>query len=158
MAATGLMRLPPRAAAPCPCSQVGDKITFSWQFVAAGEEKCYHDDVEVTAGCESPMVVTAKAFTGNVTTHNFSVVIKDVCGNTKFANFSYTAAGAKAISEVDYVDPGSMSDSGTFTVPTSSSTRRSTVSAAAPVLTASGLLKTTAAAFAASLLLMGLLV
>ena len=140
--------------------QAGDAITFSWQFVAAGEEKCYHDNVEVKTACASPMIIAAKAFSANVTQHNFSVVITDVCGNTKFANFSYSADGAKAISEVDYVDPTVLDDgSGTFsTGATTTGTRRTTgVSAAAPVTTAAGLIKSTAAAFVASILLMGLL-
>lgn len=44
-------------------AQGGDAITFSWQFVAAGEEKCYHDGVEIlSTPCASPMIVVAKAF------------------------------------------------------------------------------------------------
>lgn len=137
--------------------QGGDAITFTWQFVAAGEEQCYHDGVEImSTPCASPMIVAAKAFSANVTSHNFSVVITDVCGNTKFANFTYTADGAKAVSEVDYVDPNRMDD-GTV-MPTGTSTRRgSGTSAAAPVTTGAGLLRNTVAAFVASILLMGLL-
>lgn len=138
--------------------QAGDAITFSWQFVAAGVEKCYHDGVEIPlVPCVSPMIVVAKAFSANVTTRNFSVVITDVCGNNKTANWTYTAGGAKAVSEIDYVDPNAMSDgTGTFgMVPATA--RRTTTSAAAPVTTATGLLRSTAAAFVASLLLMGLL-
>jgi len=141
--------------------QAGDAITFSWQIVAAGEEKCYHDGVEVKTKCASPMVVAAKAFTANATSHNFSVVFTDVCGNTKFANFTYTADGAKAVSEVDYVDPTVLDEgSGTFggaSTIASSSRSRTGVSAAAPVATGAGLLRNTAAAFLASILLMGLL-
>lgn len=37
-------------------SQQGDTITFSWQFVGIGEERCYHDDVELPE-CKSPMRV-----------------------------------------------------------------------------------------------------
>lgn len=36
--------------------QQGDSITFSWHFVGIGEEKCYHDDVELPE-CGSPMKV-----------------------------------------------------------------------------------------------------
>lgn len=68
--------------------------------MAAGEERCYHDDVEVSTPCASPMIVAAKAFSANTTKHNFSVVMTDVCGNVKMANFTYTSDGAKAISEV----------------------------------------------------------
>lgn len=138
--------------------QGGDAITFTWQFVAAGEEQCYHDGVEIlSTPCASPMIVAAKAFSANVTSHNFSVVITDVCGNTKFANFTYTADGAKAVSEVDYVDPNRMDD-GTVVMPTGTSTRRgSGTSAAAPVTTGAGLLRNTVAAFVASIMLMGLL-
>lgn len=47
----------------CVLAQGGDTITFSWQFVAAGEEKCYHDGVEIlSTPCASPMDVVAKAF------------------------------------------------------------------------------------------------
>lgn len=140
--------------------QVGDPIIFSWQIVAAGEEKCYHDGVEVKAACASPMAIAAMAFTANVTSHNFSVVFTDVCGNTKLANFTYSADGAKAISEVDFVDPTVLDDgSGTFggASTIASSSRRTGVSAAAPVTTGAGLLRNTAAAFLASILLMGLL-
>jgi hypothetical protein len=137
--------------------QAGDAITFSWQFVAAGGEKCYHDGVEVPlVSCASPMIVVAKAFSANVTSHNFSVVMTDVCGNQKAANWTYTAGGAKAISEVDYVDPNVMSDGANFGV-VPATARRTTISAAAPITTAAGLLRSTAAALVASLLLMALL-
>lgn len=140
--------------------QAGDAITFSWQFVAAGQEKCYHDNVEVKTACASPMILAAKAFSANVTSHNFSVVITDVCGNTKFANFTYTADGAKAISEVDYTDPTVLDEgTGTFSpvAATGATTRRTTGVSAAGAPTAAGLLRRAAAAVLASALLMGLL-
>jgi hypothetical protein len=140
------------------CLQAGDAITFTWQFVAAGEERCYHDGVEIlTDPCVSPMVVKAKAFNANVTRHNFSVAITDVCGNIKHANFTYGPDGAKAESEIDYVDPATMDESSGGLIVTGSNARR-TVSAAAPATTTTGLIKSTAAAFVASILLMGLLV
>lgn len=139
--------------------QGGDAITFTWQFVAAGEEKCYHDGVEITATpCVSPMIVAAKAFSSNVTHHNFSVVMTDVCGNSKTANFTYSAEGAKAVSEIDYVDPGKMDETTTFGLTGASSTRsRTGTSAAAPVTTMGSMLRNTGAAFVASVVLMGLL-
>lgn len=138
--------------------QGGDAITFTWQFVAAGEETCFHDGVEIkSTPCASPMIVAAKAFSANVTSHNFSVVMTDVCGNTKTANFTYTPSGAQAISEVDYVDPNVMDEGSTTFTTTSTSTRRTGTSAAAPVTTPAALLRNTAAAFVASVLLVGLL-
>lgn len=137
--------------------QAGDAITFSWQFVAAGTEVCYHDGVALSTPCASPMIVAAKAFSANVTSHNFSVVITDACGQNKTANFTYTADGAKATSEIDYVDPNSMDSGATYDMASASSvtTRKSTVSAAAPMV--GGLLQSVAAAFVATVLLMGVL-
>lgn len=105
------------------------------------------------------MTLAAKAFTANTTSHNFSVVMTDVCGNVKMANFTYGVDGAKAISEVDYVDPTTMQD-GSSPVPSTlgGTTMRTTgQSAAAPVATTAALMHNIAAAFAASLLLMGIL-
>jgi hypothetical protein len=140
-------------------TQAGDALTFSWQFVAAGTEECFHDGVELAAPCGSPMIVAAKAFSANVTSHNLSVVLTDVCGRTKAANWSYTADGAKAVSEIDYVDPASMDEGATYGNGavigggTGTARRGSTTSAAGGLLMA----RAGAAAAVAAALLLGLL-
>lgn len=85
-----------------------------------------------------------------MTSHNFSVVMTDVCGSNKTANFTYSADGAKAISEVDYVDPSRMDEGTTFGIIPGTGRSRSTTSGAAAATT-------TAAAFVASVVLLGLL-
>lgn len=81
----------------------------------------------------------------------------DVCGNNKTANFTYSAEGAKAISEVDYVDPGRMDEGNTFGITPGTGRSRTSTSDAAAVTTTAGLMRSTAAAFVASVVLMGLL-
>lgn len=73
----------------CYAVQQGDAITFSWHFVGIGEEKCFHDGVELP-DCESPMKVTANDVSSESTTHTFQVKFVDVCGNTKTADYKYT--------------------------------------------------------------------
>lgn len=69
--------------------QQGDAITFSWHFVGIGEEKCFHDGVELPE-CESPMRVTANDVSSADTTHTFQVKFVDVCGATKTVDYKYT--------------------------------------------------------------------
>jgi hypothetical protein len=71
------------------CSQQGDAITFSWHFVGIGEEKCFHDGVELPE-CASPMRVTANDVSSADTTHTFQVKFVDVCGEKKTVDYKYT--------------------------------------------------------------------
>jgi hypothetical protein len=128
--------------------------------VAAGTERCFHDGLEVTSRpCVSPFVLTAKPFGADAPTHNFSVVITDVCGNNKTAKYSYSTDGAKAVSEIDFVDPNIMNEAGSFaTAATSTTPTRRVTTASAAASTAAGALQTAALALLASALLAGALV
>lgn len=82
--------------------QSGEPITFYWRFAGIGQERCFHDDVEIP-NCRSGLVVQAKDVAHDSKEHKFRVVFEDVCGNTKDAEYTYTQEGVKAVSKVDYI-------------------------------------------------------
>lgn len=81
------------------CLQSGEPITFYWRFAGIGQERCFHDDVEIP-NCRSGLVVQAKDVAHDSKEHKFRVVFEDVCGNTKDAEYTYTQEGVKAVSKV----------------------------------------------------------
>jgi len=91
--------------------QDGENITFSWQFVGTGSQRCYHDEVFLPGPCSSPMSVTAKSVSGaSSITHVFRVEFTDVCGNSKNASYMYTQEGVTALTKIDYIPVTALAD------------------------------------------------
>lgn len=82
--------------------QTGESISFFWKFAGIGTERCFHDDKEIPK-CESGLTIEAADLSHQNTQHTFRVEFKDVCGNTKEAEYSYTQQGVQALSKVDYI-------------------------------------------------------
>ncbi|WIA16610.1 hypothetical protein OEZ85_013277 [Tetradesmus obliquus] len=82
--------------------QSGEPITFFWQFAGIGQERCFHDDVEIP-DCASGVIVQANDVSHNSQQHTFRVEFTDVCGNSKQAEYSYTQQGVQAVSKEDYI-------------------------------------------------------
>ncbi|KAF6263487.1 hypothetical protein COO60DRAFT_412512 [Scenedesmus sp. NREL 46B-D3] len=82
--------------------QSGEPISFFWQFAGIGQERCFHDDVEI-ADCASGVNVQANDVSHESQQHTFRVEFTDVCGNSKEAEYSYTQQGVQAVSKVDYI-------------------------------------------------------
>lgn len=79
--------------------QSGEPITFYWRFAGIGEERCFHDNVQIP-DCKSGVVVQAKDMSHDAKEHTFRVEFTDVCGNTKDAEYSYTQEGVRTVSKV----------------------------------------------------------
>jgi len=100
--------------------QDGENVTFSWQFVGTGSQRCYHDEQLLPGPCRSPMTVVARSVDSTTSiSHVFRVEFTDVCGNQKNATYMYTQQGVTTLTKIDYIPvtalPDSLQASGTKT-------------------------------------------